>query len=201
MISSTAVARFRSLRSSRPRSLVITTLLGTSLAISNWWMYRENTRLRKELEFADSMQHTRVGIKVPPLHGRDLEGKDITLSYEQATRGTLLFVFSPLCGYSKVTWPAWQELERGAAGKRVVFVNVKGDLSRQFLEKYPTGSATLLASTDPASILEYQFRETPVTVLIGPDGRTEKVWRGAIDNSRLPSVKKDTGWVAQSAGL
>jgi thiol-disulfide isomerase/thioredoxin len=163
------------------------------LALSNWWVVRENYRLRQELNSSESFQHTAVGVKLPPLYGQGLDGRDLSIAWPAGNQETLVLAFSPSCGHCKKTWPAWLELARGCEGKRVVFANVGGSLS-EFLKKYQVGNAVLFAHVEPASILAYHFHETPITLLLTPDGRSKNVWTGEIPAARLEEIKKDVGW-------
>ena len=159
----------------RTSLVIVLSSLGSLLALSNWWVVRENDRLRGEVDSLKSFQHTRVGVKLPPLTGKDLNGQDVSIAFPAGDQETLVFAFSPSCGHCKETWPAWLELARGCQSKRVVFANVGGPLS-EFLKKYQVGDGVLLAHLEPASVLAYHFYETPITLLVAPDGTSKNVW-------------------------
>ena len=105
-------------------------------------------------------------------------------------RETLLLVFSPTCAHCKRNWPAWLDLARGAAGKRVVFVNVGGPLPPQFSQTYYFDSETVVAQASPESILQYSLLESPLTILVSADGRSEKVWVGELASTQVAEVRK-----------
>jgi hypothetical protein len=177
----------------RTNLVIILASLGSLLALSNWWVVRENHRLRGEVDSLKSFQHTRVGVRLPPLMGKDLNGQDVSITFPAGNQETLVFAFSPSCGHCRNTWPAWLELARGCQGKRVAFANVGGPLS-EFLKKYQVGDGVLLAHLEPASVLAYHFYETPITLLVAPDGTSKNVWTGEISAARLEEIKKDVGW-------
>lgn len=158
---------------------------GVLLAASNFVLVRDNRRLANLAQHYASLRHTAEGTTVSDLRGQARDGGDITVSYPDGNRQTLLLVFSPTCPHSKRNWPAWHDLERQARDTRVVFVNVGGALPPNFSKLYSFDSATVLARTDPESILQYSFLETPLTVLVSPGGRTEKVWVGELGPSDL----------------
>jgi len=168
-------------------------LLGFLLAITNVLMVRENSKLHGQIDFYDSMLHTREGIKYPTLRGKDLNGSEITVQFPYP-RETVMFVFSPLCRYCRANWPKWTELAKGCLDKRVVFVNIKGTLSPRFFIKQPVVAGALMAQADAQSILDYEFRETPDTILLDLNGNVQKVWRGAIADRDFPEIKRVLDW-------
>ena len=165
-----------------------------ALIAVNLALLSRNRKLRQSLDIYEAAQHTSVGLKLPAMRGRDLVGKEIVLSYDRSDgRDTLIFVFSPSCGYCRKTWDAWRSLAAGAQHARVVYANIGSALTGEFLHDYPVGSAILFAEVDAQSRIEYVFRETPVTLLIGPDGKSEKVRVGLIQASQVGRVKQDLG--------
>jgi hypothetical protein len=51
---------------------IVLASLGSLLALSNWWVVRENHRLRGEVDSLEAFLHTPVGVKLPPLRGKGL---------------------------------------------------------------------------------------------------------------------------------
>ena len=177
---------------SRTTALILApTILGTLLAFSNWRLIRENRRLGEQAQFYASLRHTPEGILLPGLHGKGLDGRDLTISYGNVNQETLLFVFSPTCPHCKRNWPVWLDLARQAAGKRVVFVNAGGPLPPHFGDIYSFDSRIVLADTSPESILRYSFFETPLTILVSPQGRCEKVWAGELGTERAQQISSE----------
>ena len=172
-------------------------LLGILLAVTNWRLVRENKQLSATAQYYASLRHTPMGVKLPDLHGKGLDGQDLTISYKDVNQETLLLVFSPTCGHCKRNWPAWLDLARGAAGKRVVFVNVGGPLPPQFSQSYSFDSETVVAEASPQSILQYSLFEFPMTILVSADGHSEKVWVGEMASREVASIKKLLAWSVQ----
>jgi hypothetical protein len=165
-------------------------ILGLLLAASNWRLIRENKRLSDTASYYSSLRHTPTGVKLPDLHGKSLDGQDLTISYQGVEQQTLLLVFSPTCPHSKRNWPTWLDLARGADGKRVVFVNAGGALPADFSQSYSFDSATVIAEASPESILRYSLLEYPITILVSPDGHSEKVWSGELGSTEVSDIKK-----------
>jgi hypothetical protein len=123
------------------------------------------------------------------LRGKALDGQDITISYSDTAKETLMLVFSPTCGYCRRNWPIWSQLTSEAKDKRIVYVNIGGTISSGFTQQNSFGSAMVVASTTPQSILEYNLRVTPITLYLSPRGRVERVWSGEMSNSDLTEAR------------
>jgi hypothetical protein len=169
-------------------------LLGILLAASNLLLVRENQRLSETARYYSSLRHTREGIQLPDLYGKGLDGRDVTISYQDGNQETLLFVFSPTCPHCKRNWPVWLDLAKGAVGKRVVFVNVGGALPPDFPRIYSFDSAAVVAEASPESILKYSLFEFPITILVSPDGHSEKVWVGELSSTEVAGIKTLLSW-------
>lgn len=190
----------RPLTSFPPSLATFALFLGSLLAVSNYYFVRQNIRLREKLKSYEALQVPPIGVQLPPLHGKDINGHGTAVSYDKtAGRETLLFVFSPLCGYCKKTWPAWTELAAGCWDKRIVYVNTAGAVTADYLRDFSVGSALLVAQLDAQSRLDYRLNETPITVLVAPDGRAVRVWGGLIDESRLAELKREVRWHRERA--
>jgi thiol-disulfide isomerase/thioredoxin len=165
-------------------------VLGVLLAVSNLRLMRENQRLSDTAHYYASLRHTPTGAILPDLQGKDPEGRDLTVSYRNVNKDTLLFVFSPTCPHCKRVWPVWLDLARAATGKRVIFVNVGGPIPPNFSQFYGFDSATVMAQTSADSVLKYSLLEFPITILVSPEGRSEQVWTGEIAPSEVSGITK-----------
>jgi hypothetical protein len=47
-----------------------------------------------------------------------------------------------------------------------------------------------MAETSPETILRYSFLETPITVVMTPDGRSEKVLGGELGATDVAAIRK-----------
>ena len=171
------------------RALIVFPLvLGVLLALSNWRLIRENQRLSNTAKYYASLRHTPTGVALPDLRGKDLDGRDLTISYKDRTQDTLLLVFSPTCLHCKRVWPVWLSLVQEMGAQHVVFVNVGGPIPPGFSQFYSFDSAAVMAQTSPESVLKYSLFEFPITILMSPDGRSKKVWTGEIGPSQAPEI-------------
>jgi hypothetical protein len=182
---------FRLLSSAGLRRLALS--VGFALAVVTLLLVTQNTRFRKGIKFYQDGLHTPENVVLPSLRGKDLQGREITVAYvayEEKGIETLVFVFSPLCGYCRQTWRAWLDLAKGCSDKRIVFANISGRVTTSFLQDYPVPQGLVLANVDPATILAYDFRETPVTVLMDSRGKSKRVWSGVVAGSLREQIQR-----------
>ena len=69
-------------------------------------------------------------------------------------------------------------------------MNVGGTLPPNFAEVYSFDSATVLTSTSPETVLSYSLFEFPLTILISPTGRSEKVKVGELSDDDVNSFTR-----------
>lgn len=157
--------------------------LATVLAVTNFYLVRQNRQLRVLAAERQREAEPTVGVALPPLHGFDSKGKKLTSEYGYDPRKTLLFVLSPDCGVCTRNWPNWQAMLESLDEEsyRFVFANLAGELTEDYLALYGFTEFPVFAELDPQSKIDYNLRFTPQTVLIAPDGIVEKVWTGMLN--------------------
>ena len=121
----------------------------------------------------------RVGAAVPPLKAHDLGGHEVTLDVARPGKNTVLYVFSPHCVWCKRNAPNMRALTE-AAGKRFDFVPISLDAAgvTEFLSSAGIHSASY-ADPSQSTRTAYGMGATPETIVVGPDGRIIKDWKGA----------------------
>src|SRR5262249_6626125 len=120
---------------------------------------------------------------------------DLKLEYIDDKLPTLLYWFSPTCGWCKVNLPNFEALAAQAQG-RYRFVPVS-TASTTELTAYSSSKLIRfpLYSITPTSKRQYRLLGTPTTLLISPRGVVTKKWIGAynpkevVDLERTLSVK------------
>lgn len=150
-------------------------------------LYKSKTDLSKcgdaELE---------AGTRVSTLIGADLAGHPLSVTYPSNMR-TVLYVFSPSCGWCERNQPSVQSLARFLRG-RARFLGVSLDREGLFdwtlIQKPEFDIITDLSYRAP---LTYQFKSTPMTAVITPSGTVEKVWHGAYVGKTLSEIEQYFG--------
>jgi peroxiredoxin len=123
-----------------------------------------------------------VGSKVPGIIALTSDGQSQTLHFGQATLPTVLYVFTPQCGWCKKNLPNLHALI-DASGTRYLVVGVA--LTTQDLKEYLIKeklSIPVYADIKPAVRSAYQLGSTPETIAISPDNKVMGAWRGAYES-------------------
>jgi len=152
-------------------SMTLNGLLSTFLLIS----VGLNLVLVNRLTSARPPGPRSVGIKMPRLVASDLTGAARSLIFEQSTRPTLLYVYSPTCPWCAKNSENFRTLVAGVNGK----VNV---IALSLSDTAPAGldfAFPVYWHPAAASKKAYSLGQTPDTIVIGTDGRVAKRWVGA----------------------
>ena len=172
-------------------SLVLFPVLVVMLLLADAFLLLQNAQLKADILASRTALELRVGQTVPPLHGLDMDGRELTVTYDAEPRKTLFLAFSPSCGICTENWPSWARLLHSlkSSAVRVVLVDTSSQATKEYLTKLGMHLLPVVRQVDPKSMIDYRFRQVPQTVLVGSDGRILGVWTGMLDGGRLAEVK------------
>lgn len=87
------------------RRLEVCLLCGCFLLfLSNVALFRAYHRLAKDRDAFKAKLELGAGVSLPPLTAKTASGQDISVKFDQKTRHTLFFVYSPACVFCEETW-------------------------------------------------------------------------------------------------
>lgn len=132
---------------------------------------------------------TKVDAKFPsPLPLLDADGKPTQLAFDDS-RPTVMYVFSPLCGWCKKN-EANIKSTVAIAGNRFRFVGVS-TISENLKDYIAQGHAPfpVYVVKSPEQATQLGFVGTPMTIVVGPGAKVEKVWQGAYMNDNQKEVE------------
>jgi peroxiredoxin len=135
----------------------------------------------------DSQRSLQVGATVPEIVGLRSDGSTALLQYGEVNVPTVLYVFTPQCGWCKKNLANLHALI-DQAGTRYRVIGIA--LTRQDLDAYVKNENLSLPvySDIRTDIREaYQLGVTPETIIVSPESKVLKIWRGVFQES----VKKD----------
>lgn len=113
-----------------------------------------------------------------PLEVTDSGGKTSTLTYD-STLPTVLYWFSPTCGWCEKNFQNFESLANQANG-RYRFVPVSSAPPAKLAEYASRhGITTTLYSISVSSARSYGFRGTPTSTIVSPRGKLVRSWSGA----------------------
>jgi peroxiredoxin len=130
-----------------------------------------------------------VGAFVPPIAAKGLDGQSEKITYGDSDRPTVLYIFTPQCGWCTRNMDNLKALLR-AKGQDNRFIGVS--LSPIGLAEYlRTHQLTIPVLTGLSSdtISAYKLGGTPQTLVISPKGQILQNWRGAWTNKQQSEIE------------
>jgi peroxiredoxin len=130
------------------------------------------------------------GTRVPPLPVKTLGGGQSTLAFDG--RRTILYYFSPTCGWCEKNWLNVKALAAATDG-RVRFVGVSTNRNIEVYARERGLTFELFAEPNPEVAQAFQLRGTPQTIVISAQGVVEASWRGAYGPPQQKAIERMFG--------
>lgn len=125
-----------------------------------------------------------VGETLPPLRGASPAGTPVVVAFD---RPTLLYVFSPSCSWCDRDYENLLAMGRELSGQyQVVAVTRTSNKLSEYVGRKPHPGVVL--AVDAASLpkeMALSLGLTPQTVVVDTGGLVQRVWAGALFDSRL----------------
>ena len=158
----------------------------------------ENRDLRSPRSSAPSASPA-VGDLLLPIETKDLEGRDVELTFSDSDRETMLLVFTTSCPACKGNLPNWLALQE-QLGERydVVGISIDSlDATRSYVRDQEL-PFKVFVPTDPDRFRsDYALPGVPETIHAGVDGRVEGSWLGVLPEGFLESFAAETAELAE----
>jgi hypothetical protein len=125
------------------------------------------------------------GTRLPAIDVVSAGAQEMRLEYNAQSLPTILYYFSPSCGWCERNWNSVSALERATRGRyRFVAVTTAGETARRDrASRLPVPTYWGLSESQR---LAHEFAGTPHTVAVSPDGRVLQSWSGAyVRNVRV----------------
>lgn len=169
-----------------PLGLVL--LVGTLLA-SDGYLVVKNRQLAAGLQLKYAALQVAPGATVPPLRGKTLDGRDVTIAWG-GVRDHLLMLFTPGCGFCSDNWANWEIISRRVNHSKLslVLVQLSGHMTQQELRGLGFVRTAFIAQIDPADVAPFRLRLVPQTILVGSDDRVMRVWSGVLQPSEVSYI-------------
>jgi hypothetical protein len=140
-----------------------------------------------------STDDLRPGDVVPSLSATKLDGTPTTVEYGDVSVPTILYVFTPQCGWCKRNLENVKTIARAATGHyRIIGVSLTSMELPRYLETHPLGFE-VIHHIGPTVPRDYKLGGTPQTIVISPDGHVLKNWKGAYSDSLQRDVERYFG--------
>jgi peroxiredoxin len=148
---------------------------------------RRLSSLQKRMELQGDLQ---VGASMPPIVGLDSHGQPTRINYSDVKVPTVLYVFTPQCGWCKKNLPNFHALI-DQAGTKYRIIGIA--LTRRDLDSYITTEALRLpVYADIRSDVSeaYRLGGTPETIVISPESKVLRVWHGAYQEGIQAEIEQ-----------
>jgi len=158
-------------------------LAGLGVLAENIFLFQQNRRLNETL----APQIT-AGTQLQMLSGVALDGHLEPVALPAAGSKLLILTFSPGCPACQANQGGWMKLANTLEQKGVRVLWVSRDpieITRDYCMKHGIRLSDTLADPPYRTFAQLGLARVPNTLLVGAEGRVEKVWAGRLDQ---------TGW-------
>ena len=170
--------------------LAITLLLLVCSVLMNVLLARRVGALRESLLRVKSENRLAAGASVPAIEAKDLDGRPASIAFEAGGRPTVLYVFSPSCGWCAKNLPNVKALASEVSGQyRFIALSLSAHDLRDYLSQQ-NFDFSVYCEPAAAAVTAYRMGGTPQTVVISADGRVIKNWYGAYSDSTRREVEE-----------
>ena len=161
-------------------------LAGIGVLAANFLLLQQNRSLQETL----APQIT-AGAHFEKLAGLTLEGRFQALALPSADSKLLIITFSPSCPACQANQEGWMKLTGALEQKGVRVLWVSRDpmeITRDYCMKHGIRLSDTLADPPYRTYVQLGLARVPNTVLVGPNGRVERVWTGRLDQAGWNSI-------------
>ena len=162
------------------------------LLLVNVLLIQENKKLKVLASRPDRALELKPGTALPPLEGIDSHGNRQSISYGQDSRKTVLLVLSPRCRACNENMPNWTAIIKGLDQQsfRLAAISLQPGGIEEYAGHYGISQVPIITEIDPKYKIAYHLGLTPQTILIGSDGKAEKVWTGLLQSEAKQDIEQ-----------
>lgn len=156
-------------------------LAGLGVLAENIFLFQQNLRLNEAL----APQIT-AGTQLQMLAGIAFDGRLEPVALPAAGSKLLVITFSPGCPACQANQDGWMKLASTLEqkGVRVLWVSRdRMEITRDYCLKHGIPLSDVLADPPYRTFVQLGLARVPNTVLVGAEGRVEKVWAGRLDQA------------------
>jgi peroxiredoxin len=156
-------------------------LAGLGVLAENVFLFRQNRYLNEALAPQIS-----EGTQLQMLAGIALDGRLEPVALPAAGSKLLIITFSPGCPACQANQDGWMRLASRLEqkGVRVLWVSRDAvEITRNYCVEYGIRLSDALADPPYRTFAQLGLARVPNTLLVGAEGRVEKVWAGRLDQA------------------
>ncbi len=157
---------------------IVLWLAGLGVLAENIFLFQQNRRLNEALAPQIS-----TGTQLQMLSGVAFDGRLYPVALPAAGSKLLIITFSPGCPACQANQDGWMRLATTLEQKGVRVLWVSRDpieITRDYCAKHGIPLSDTLADPPYRTFAQLGLARVPNTVLVGAEGRVEKVWAGRL---------------------
>ena len=130
-----------------------------------------------------------VGKKVDPVTARGLDGKPVTITYNESNKPTVYYVMTPSCIWCRRNQGNINKIaETKANDFRFVGLSLAEEGLQQYADEHPLKFPIYTGLTE-GTVRALGLGSTPQTIIVAPGGQVVKVWTGAYIDKLQPEIE------------
>jgi peroxiredoxin len=130
-----------------------------------------------------------VGTIVPPLTANRLDGQKDAISYRDTTQPTVLYIFTPSCGWCARNMENLKTLlDKDGGQYRFIGLSLSADTLPEYVAKNEL-RLPVYSDLSPEALKTYKLGSTPQTIVISPEGKVLQDWVGAYVGDQKSQVE------------
>jgi len=155
--------------------------IALAVLAENVFLFLQNRRLNEALA-----PQIAAGTQLQMLAGLALDGRPQQVTLPESGSNLLIITFSPGCPACQANQDGWKKLANTLElkGVRVLWVSRDPiEITRDYCSKHGIPLSDVLADPPYRTFAQLGLVRVPNTVLVGAEGRVEKVWAGRLDHA------------------
>jgi len=133
-----------------------------------------------------------VGDTLLPFNTKDHNENFVEISYGKSEKNKVFFVFSSSCNECNRMIPIWKSLNSKINTDKYevwgVLINEK-ELSEK-IKKELNNNFKVITFPNLGIQIDYKIFNSPITIVVNPLGKVEKIWRGEMDEYSFHEASK-----------
>lgn len=172
----------------KSRHLTIVLFLVCSV-ITNVLLARKVELLKDAIMQLKSEGRLQLGSQLPPFEARTLEGIAQVVDFKSTKIPTVLYVFTPQCGWCKKNLENLRVLiDKSGARYKIIGVSLTREDLKEYMEREHLAFPVYTDLTDATKSI-YRLGGTPETIVVSTEGKVLKVWLGAYTNDLREEIQ------------
>lgn len=164
--------------------LICSIILNLGLSLRLKQLRPSAANYRKRVEF-------NIGSVASSFIANDSNGQQVTISYKDSPYPTILYILSSDCSWCSRNEDNIETLAKSVRDKhRLIGISLSTDKLGDYVPKYKYNpSFPVYSGLSDTVKISYDLTSTPQTIIISPEGKVIKIWRGAYRDSNLQEIE------------